>query len=231
MGVGPYATAIIDPPWSYRNDGAEGAAKPEYSTMRDEEIMALAVGEIMAKDSVILMWGTWPHLPLALKCIEAWGFEYVTGFPWVKLTGDPEKSLFDNEWLLKPIFGVGFWVRGCSEFVLIARRGKPALPEGDFVGLISQNFYHSRKPENLYELAEAMPGPYVELFARRRREGWDAFGNEIPDSIVLPPSAPTPERKPKRPRKAAKASPADSEGFLAGTGPDASTGNGDAANG
>ena len=55
-----------------------------------------------------------------------------------------------------------------------------------WVGILSENFFHSRKPDNIYEFAESLPAPRLEMFARRRREGWDVFGNEVEGSIRLP---------------------------------------------
>jgi N6-adenosine-specific RNA methylase IME4 len=69
--------------------------------------------------------------------------------------------------------------------VLIGRRGQVSPPDLGWVGLLSPNYYHSRKPDNLYQYAESLPGPYLEMFARRARSGWDVYGNEAPDSIAL----------------------------------------------
>jgi len=179
VDVRKYGVILADPPWKYRNAGTRGAAENEYTTMCDLDLKAMPVAQLAAKDCLLACWCTWPMLEEGVDLLKAWEFEFITGFPWIKTQGDPQKSLFDNEWLLKPIYWVGYWMRGCSEFVLLARRGKPKLPEADFVGLLSQNFQHSRKPENLYEYCESVPGPYLELFCRRPREGWDVFGNEI----------------------------------------------------
>ena len=101
--------------------------------------------------------------------MQAWGFDYVTGFPWIKLDGGGV-----------PNYGVGYWVRGCSEFVFIGKRGDASPPrlEG-FLGLMSPNLHHSRKPDSLHEYAETLPGPYLEVFARRNRPNWYCFGNQF----------------------------------------------------
>jgi len=132
----------------------------------------MPVKDIAKTDSVLLLWGTWPKLPDALQVMAAWGFEYVTGFPWVKLTPSGEGIHY----------GIGFWVRGCSEFVFIGRRGNVSPPrlEG-ILGLIAPNLHHSRKPDDVHDIAETLPGPYLELFARRSRLGWTSFGNDIED--------------------------------------------------
>jgi len=39
---------------------------------------------------------------------------------------------------------------------------------------------HSRKPDEIYARIEALvPGPYLELFARQQRPGWDSWGHEV----------------------------------------------------
>lgn len=129
-----------------------------------------------AEDCALFLWSTWPLLQEGLEVMRAWGFNYVTGFPWLKINKAVE---IQGQVTIVPQYGVGFWVRGCTEPLLIGRRGKPALPEGQFVGLLSPNLHHSRKPDNLYHIAETMEGPYLELFARRSRVGWDSTGNQI----------------------------------------------------
>lgn len=180
-----YKVILADPPWSYSNSGTRGAALDEYSTMSIDDICAMPIQSIADDDAVLLLWATNPLLKEALRVCASWGFEYVTKFPWIKLTGQPQINFF-GEWQYKPQYGVGFWVRGCSEDIFICKRGKASPPDFDFVGILSENFFHSRKPDNIYEYAESMPGPYLELFARRQRDGWDVFGNEVANSITLP---------------------------------------------
>ena len=184
MSAGPYRVIVSDPPWSYRNSGAEGAAAKHYPTMTTADICALPVAPVAATDSVLFLWATWPCLVDAFAVLSAWGFTYKSGLPWIKCQSDPSPDLW-GELHVKPQFGTGFWVRGCSEPLLIAVKGSPKPPSGSMVGLLSPNFGHSRKPENVYHLAETLPGPYLEMFARRSRDGWDLFGNQAPGSIEL----------------------------------------------
>lgn len=172
-----YGVIIADPPWPYQqfSERKQGAASAIYNLMTIDELCAMPIKDLSANDSILLLWGTWPKLPEALQVMMAWGFEYVTGFPWIKLDGNGI-----------PVYGIGFWVRGCSEFVFIGRRGNVSPPRLDgFLGLMSPNLYHSRKPESLHEYAETLPGPYLELFGRRTRLGWTVFGNEIDDELVI----------------------------------------------
>jgi N6-adenosine-specific RNA methylase IME4 len=178
-----YGVILADPSWLYRN-GGNGRASAHYPLMETDAICALPIRDLAANDAVLLLWTTWPCLPDAWRVIAAWGFVYVSGLPWVKVQRAPTPDLW-GEYHYRPTWGTGFWVRGCSEPLLICRRGHGRPPEQSYLGLISPNFGHSRKPDNVYEYAEAMPGPYLEVFARRRRSGWDAYGNEIEGSIAL----------------------------------------------
>lgn len=166
-----FGVIVADPPWAYMQFGErkQGAAKAIYNLLDIDELCKIPVADIAAPDSILLLWGTWPKLPEANQLMKAWGFEHVTGFPWIKLDGNGV-----------PVYGIGFWVRGCSEFILIGRRGNVSPPrlEG-FLGLMSPNLHHSRKPDSLHEYAETLPGPYLEIFARRDRPGWYCFGNQF----------------------------------------------------
>jgi len=180
-----YGVILADPPWSYRNGGVEGSAARHYATASTADLARLDVAGLAADDAVLVMWATWPCLVDAFQLIDAWGFKYVTGMPWIKCQDAPFVDLFGEHVLPRPSWGIGFWVRGCTEPILICRRGKPKIPESSQLGLISERFEHSRKPDNIYHYCEAMRGPYLEMFARRPRPGWDAFGNEIEGSIEI----------------------------------------------
>ena len=179
-----YGVILADPPWHYRN-GGNGYANSHYPLMTVDDIAALPIGDMAADNSVLLLWSTWPQVFGAVEVIKAWGFEHVTGFPWIRLYRDPMIDLF-GELHAKPVYGTGAWVRGCSEYVLISRRGDVKPPSNPhFMGLISKRFEHSRKPDNVYQYAEQFDGPYLELFARRPRANWDTWGNELTPDVDL----------------------------------------------
>lgn len=178
-----YGVTIADPPWCYGNAGVNGSASGHYPTMSTEEICDLKPPS--ADDAVLFLWATWPLLfPDAALVIEAWGYEYKSGFFSIKLADAPFTDMW-GEQIIKPSFGTGWWVRGCSELVLIGVRGKAKAPETPFLGLLCERMQHSRKPDNLYEMAEQHRGPYLELFARRERAGWDQFGDEVGRGVEL----------------------------------------------
>ncbi|MDS3860157.1 MT-A70 family methyltransferase [Thermosynechococcaceae cyanobacterium BACA0444] len=176
-----YSCIIADPPWAYSNR-QNGAAAKHYPTMTAAQIKALPVSKLAERDCVLLLWATNPCLPNALDVIQAWGFTYKTAFPWIKLQNAESETL---------VYGTGYWIRGCSELILIASRGNAQAPRSSDLGILcSERFKHSRKPESLHDYAERnLPGPYLELFARETRPGWDSFGNELGSkSVSMPPN-------------------------------------------
>jgi N6-adenosine-specific RNA methylase IME4 len=164
-----YGVIVADPPWLYEQATTtlQGTTGHHYRDLSIDDLCTLPVSQVAAKDSILILWCTWPQLTEALRLVEAWGFKYVTGFPWIKITGQPQVNLA-GAINARPQYGVGFWTRGCSEPILIARRGNVSPPKNGWVGLLSQNFQHSRKPENIYDFAESIPGPYLELFGDHR---------------------------------------------------------------
>ncbi len=170
-----YQVILADPPWRYRvydkSDAAHGAATAHYPTMAIDETKALPVWELADKNCALFLWATMPCLPEALEVMKAWGFVYKTvGFTWVKLNRNG-----------KPWFGLGHYTRGNPELCLLGMKGRLKRKAKDVPQLIlSQRREHSRKPDEQYERIERLfDGPYIELFARYRRPGWDAWGLEV----------------------------------------------------
>jgi N6-adenosine-specific RNA methylase IME4 len=179
-----YGVILADPPWQYSNNGISGAAENHYPTMSINDLCALPIRDMASNDALLLMWTTWPLLDVTMPIIQAWGFEYKTGMPWIKMQGIPTTDLF-GQVVMKAYPGQGWWVRGTSEPLLICTRGNIKPPENVPTGLISERMQHSKKPSNAHEYGQLFPGPYLELFARRPREGWDVWGNEVESSIQL----------------------------------------------
>ena len=169
-----YSVIYADPPWSFdvwSGEGKDRSAENHYPTMTQAEIEALPVGALAADDCALFMWAVMPQLPEALRVIEAWGFDYKTcAFVWVKQTQDEERFAT----------GMGYWTRANAEVCLLATRGSPARLNADVHQVVlAPRSEHSRKPEEVAARIERLvPGPYIELFARRPREGWEAWGNQ-----------------------------------------------------
>jgi N6-adenosine-specific RNA methylase IME4 len=169
-----YGVILADPPWSFAVRSAKGtgrSAEKHYPTMPIAEIKALPVADLAAKDAVLLMWVTDPFLEAGFDVLKAWGFKFKTvGFYWGKTNKNGS-----------PFTGTGYWTRANPEQCLLATRGHPKRQDKGVPRLImSQRREHSRKPDEVYGLVERLcSGPYVELFARSARPGWDAWGNQV----------------------------------------------------
>lgn len=169
-----YDVLLLDPPWSY-NDTLPGngrGAESHYTVLDDKSLLALPVANRAADDCALFLWATGPRLPLAIRCIEAWGFDYVTvAFDWEKVTKDG-----------RPGFGMGRWTRSAHEFVLLGRRGRPSRVSASVRQTVrARPLKHSAKPPEVRERIVELMGdvPRLELFARDKAEGWDATGLEL----------------------------------------------------
>ena len=174
-----YKIIYADPPWKYQRDKVQGAAANHYPTMTIDELCALPVSKITNKDSILFLWATFPQLPEALRLISAWGFTYKTiGFLWLKQN---KKS---PTWF----YGLGFWTRGNAEVCLLATKGHPhRISNKIHQFIISPLQEHSKKPDIVRQRIVELMGdlPRIELFARQKVDGWDAWGNEVDSDISL----------------------------------------------
>jgi N6-adenosine-specific RNA methylase IME4 len=174
---GQFFTVLADPPWRFAN--RTGKMAPEhkrlrrYRTMSREEICALPVADHLTDAAHCYLWCPNALLEDGMAVLRAWGFTYKTNLVWYKVRkdGGPDGR------------GVGFYFRNVTELVLFGVRGRMRTlrPGRTQVNLFStRKQEHSSKPDELYRLIEACsPGPYLELFARRRNPGWTAWGDEV----------------------------------------------------
>lgn len=174
--TGQYSTILADPPWQFQN--RTGKMAPEhkrllrYPTMELKEILELPVSRLAAAKSHLYLWVPNALLQEGLRVMEAWGFTYKSNLVWYKVRkdGGPDGR------------GVGFYFRNVTELVLFGVRGsmRTLTPGRTQVNLLStRKREHSRKPDEIYDLIESCsPGPYLEIFARFRRSGWNQWGNE-----------------------------------------------------
>lgn len=172
-----YKTLLIDPPWKFRNDRDKSSPTFKgcyrYSTMLDSDIKDLQIKSLLEKDATVLLWVCSPILPKGVEVLRVWGLEYKASIVWekVKINGGTSMA------------GLGHLFRNSVEYILIGNKGKgsrkdkiPSLPN-----LIrARPREHSRKPDQQYSHIESVfKGPYIELFARAKRKGWDSWGNEL----------------------------------------------------
>lgn len=179
---GRFQVILSDPPWSYSDRNCNGAAEQHYRTMPLARIKAMPISKLAANDAVLFLWGTYPLLPEMLAVGEAWGFKYKSiGFQWVKRYTKSDK----------PVFGLGRWTRGNTEGCFLFTRGKPSRVHNGVSQLIetfepeildAPMTRHSAKPPEVRDRIVQLMGdvPRIELFARERCPGWEAFGNQLP---------------------------------------------------
>lgn len=188
---GQFGVIYVDPPWAYEmysEKGYEKSPDVHYDCMPLSELKALRDEILFAggPNCVCIMWTTFALLPQAFDLLEAWGFQYKTGGPWIK------RSMNGS-----PAFGTGYVLRSSAELFLIGTVGTPRIKNhstrnllltGDWPSSIEQldaiivdslRREHSRKPDEMIPLIEALfEGPYLELFARTERPGWTVWGNQ-----------------------------------------------------
>lgn len=165
---GRYSVILADPPWQYSNTGLTGSAEEQYPTMPTPEICALPIGAHATENAVLFLWVTNPMQCDGVEVAHAWGFEPKTKFVWVKNRAAP----------------AGFYCRSRTEDLWVCTRGEGMtvapenLPDNVIEAAVRK---HSEKPDRAYEVIEDLypKARKLELFARKRRKGWNAFGNEL----------------------------------------------------
>jgi N6-adenosine-specific RNA methylase IME4 len=170
--TGKYRTIVADPPWEYNEGFALGPGHGNlevrplpYKAMSLSAIHELPVFDLAAKNSRLFMWTTNRYLRSAFSVLEAWGFIYRQTLVWHKLDANLPASIAPNS----------------AEFLMVATKGRPertgTMPSS--VVATTRKGGHSAKPEVWLDYIEqCSPGPYVELFARRARFGWDYWGDQ-----------------------------------------------------
>lgn len=173
-----YRTIVADPPWHFPQKwasithGGKGSRIEKslpYKTMTPNQISEIPVQAMADEHCRLFLWTTNRHLPVALSVVGAWGFQYAQTLVWRK-TGNPS-----------PFAGGGI-APVHHEFLLVAKRGSPEVCghlKSSVLEAPAAVFGHSVKPECFIDHIENIsPGPYLELFARRARFGWDYYGDE-----------------------------------------------------
>lgn len=173
---GGFKTIMADPPWRFQN--RTGKVAPEhrrldrYSTLGLDDICALPVADVAARNAHLYLWVPNALLPEGMRVMEEWGFRYVSNIVWAKRRkdGGPDGR------------GVGFYFRNVTELILFGVRGsmRTLAPARSQVNMLeTRKREHSRKPDEQYALIQSCsPGPYLEMFARQAQPGWTAWGDE-----------------------------------------------------
>lgn len=189
----PYRTIVADPPWPFEWSGG-GAYRMNgrgerhlnhkfkrglaYPTMSIDDIAALPVSDLAHEDAHLYLWIPDCHLieGHGAQVVRAWGFEPGRLIVWKKSA-----------------YGLGRFPRPQHEAVIVCRRGSAPFAIADTGSVQDWKLpyeggrrIHSRKPDGFLDLVErASTGPYLELFARRQRLGWDTWGNEALEHVSM----------------------------------------------
>jgi N6-adenosine-specific RNA methylase IME4 len=171
-----------DPPWDYKgqkqhagaNSKDTGSAANHYTTLTLNDLKNLDMDSIAAKDCLLFLWVTNPHLDQGIDLLKAWGFQWATvGFVWDKQRVNP-----------------GFYTMSQCELCIIGKRGKIPQPRGarNIRQLVSSmRREHSQKPDEVRcRIDEMFPNQSkVELFARQKADGWSCWGDEVQSDVEL----------------------------------------------
>lgn len=177
-----YGCIEADPAWAWTSYAGKASAPHRtadapYDVMSLDDMKALPVADLAAKNCLLHMWVIGSHLDQAIELGRSWGFTFKSdGLVWVKVG--------KHDTAVRPI-SMGKWVRKQVEYGLLFSRGKPSrrdagvrqLIETDEQVIYAPKREHSRKPDERYERLERLvEGPFVELFSRTTRPGWDVWG-------------------------------------------------------
>ena len=157
-------TVLVDVPFSFDNKATRATtADNHYRTMNLEELKSYSFPHDQ-ESCLLLFWSTNATIPESLSIIESWRFQYKGMITWIK-----------------PHMGLGNYARNASEQLIVAVKGKVKVKDHSILTwFISETREHSRKPEQQYDIAERLGfPPYLELFARRKRNGWESIGDQI----------------------------------------------------
>lgn len=167
--AGKYSTIVVDPPWSYsnksgRHGSSSNAAYIQDRTMTLDEVALFDLKRWVGEQCHLYLWVTDAYIGHVYNITEAWGFEPKATLVWVK----------DR-------FGMGNYYRHQHELCVFAVKGKMRLSRMNASTVFNAPITkHSEKPDVFYGLVESCsPGPYLDVFARKKRAGWDVFGDEI----------------------------------------------------
>lgn len=177
-----YDVVLADPPWFYERTSTYNrtGASSHYALFSDAEMLAFDVRRFMAERSALFLWATCPRLDFAIRCLAAWGLTYRgVAFVWVKTNASNGKIMGAKG--PPPAF-----VKPVTELVIVATtvqvgRVWPVLDMTVGQVVLANRREHSRKPDEVADRIVALCGdrPRIELFARQRRPGWDAWGAEV----------------------------------------------------
>lgn len=165
-----FKTVVIDPPWpgpgscpTFKN--SRSSVFLPYSTMTGVQLASMELPA--ATDAQLFLWATSRSIGDAFLLHQLWGFQYRGLFVWKK-----------------PGLGMGRHIRHQCEFLLYGARPKGKLIEPKALPRQFQEWpnprRHSEKPGQAYDMIRAISdSPRIDMFARQKRPGFRAWGNEV----------------------------------------------------
>jgi len=167
-----YNVIVIDPPWNIKKltrNARPKQVRMDYSTMTIDEISALSISKLANESCWCFLWTIQKFLFNAKPILEGWGFNYLLTMTWEKTYGRSAGM---------PLFGFLWNI----EFILVGYKKKPDLwPRRELipVGFSAENIRHSEKPDRFYELISPLGENCLDIFARKKRQGWDTIGDGV----------------------------------------------------
>lgn len=171
---GKYTCILADPPWQQPKCGKfnrhSSAEQIPYPMMPLADICNMPVGDLAEDGCHLWLWTTNAFLRQAFDVIDAWGFRYLTTVTWVKPSG------------------MGAYFVSRTQHLLFAYRKPLRFPMARYRPTVffANPKRHSQKPAESFDLIESIsPGPRLELFSRKKRDGWHSWGNEVDCDIQM----------------------------------------------
>jgi N6-adenosine-specific RNA methylase IME4 len=174
-----YAVIVADPPWRFGDSlpGKSRGASNNYDTMATDEICAVKFAhDFGMENSILFLWRVSSMAQDAIRVAHRWNYRPHSEIVWRKLTTNGKEH-----------YGMGRIVRGSHETCMICVRGNPIILSSSRRSIFSAPVgEHSEKPDEFFKIVKSInAGPYAELFARKKRPGWDCFGNQLTPPTVL----------------------------------------------
>lgn len=173
-----YDLIVVDPPWpikkiTHRDRPCQ--KKMDYKIMTLDEVKKLSIGDMADSNCWLFLWTIQKFLFDSKKILENWGFKHLATMVWEKTYGKSAGM---------PLYGF----RWNAEFILVGYKNKPETwPKRKLIPMVFQaeNVGHSQKPDKFYKMIEPLGKHRVDIFARKKRDGWDVWGDEVESAIDL----------------------------------------------
>jgi N6-adenosine-specific RNA methylase IME4 len=175
-----------DPPWKFSDkltmSDVKRGAESNYTVLTIDKLCEIPVKDIVDKNSFCCIWVPNSLIDCGLKLMKEWGFEQKGIYGWIKKSSKSGKLAF----------GMGRSFRGVFEIALYGRKGKLEVSNKSQRNIeiddnfdFDDNLKHSKKPEKLQDSLDLMfPNTKkLELFARRKRNGWECVGLELGENV------------------------------------------------